>query len=39
MVVLQDFLEIIQAQDPEERQIISGVSWESYETLLASYEK
>lgn len=34
MVLLQDFFEIIQAEDPEERQIISGVSWESYETLL-----
>ncbi|WP_088241836.1 Uma2 family endonuclease [Calothrix rhizosoleniae] len=34
MVLLQDFFEILQAEDPEERQIISGVSWESYETLL-----
>lgn len=34
MILLQDFLEIIQAQDPEERQIISGVNWESYENLL-----
>ena len=34
MVLLQELSEILQAQDPEERQIITGVSWESYETLL-----
>lgn len=34
MVLLQDFFEIIQAEDPEKRQMISGVSWDSYETLL-----
>ncbi|MBK1986264.1 Uma2 family endonuclease [Sphaerospermopsis aphanizomenoides BCCUSP55] len=34
MVLLQELSEILQAQDPEERQIITGVSWESYEALL-----
>ncbi|WP_414625022.1 Uma2 family endonuclease [Calothrix sp. CCY 0018] len=34
MVLLQDFFEIIQAEDPEKRQMISGISWDSYETLL-----
>jgi Uma2 family endonuclease len=34
MVLLQELSERLQAQDPEERQIITGVSWESYEALL-----
>jgi Uma2 family endonuclease len=34
MVLLQDLSELLQADDPEERQVISGVSWERYETLL-----
>jgi Uma2 family endonuclease len=34
MVLLQELSEILQAQDPEERQIITGVSWENYEALL-----
>ncbi len=34
MVLLKDFFEILQAGDPEERQIISGVSWESYEIFV-----
>lgn len=34
MVLLQDLSERLQADDPEERQIISGVSWERYEALL-----
>lgn len=38
MVLLQDFFEILQAEDPEERQIISGVNWENYETLLNELE-
>lgn len=35
MVLLQDLAERLQANDPEERQIISGVSWERYEVLLS----
>jgi Uma2 family endonuclease len=38
MVALQDLAEWLQANDPEERQIISGVSWQGYETLLQSVE-
>lgn len=34
MVLLQDLSERLQAEDPEQRQIISGVSWQGYETLL-----
>ena len=34
MVLLQDLSERLQAEDPEERQIVSGVSWEGYESLL-----
>ncbi|WP_026104280.1 Uma2 family endonuclease [Anabaena sp. PCC 7108] len=34
MLLLQELSELLQAQDPEERQIITGVSWESYEALL-----
>jgi len=34
MVLLQDLSELLQADDPEERQIISGVSWKRYEALL-----
>lgn len=38
MVLLQDWSERLQANDPEERQIISGVRWESYEALLDDLE-
>jgi Uma2 family endonuclease len=31
---MQSLAERLQADDPEERQIISGVSWEQYEALL-----
>ncbi|WP_414527192.1 Uma2 family endonuclease [Nodularia chucula] len=34
MVLLQELSELLQAEDPEERQTITGVSWESYEALL-----
>jgi Uma2 family endonuclease len=34
MLLLEDLSERLQADDPEERQTISGVSWESYEALL-----
>ncbi|MBD2385924.1 Uma2 family endonuclease [Cylindrospermum sp. FACHB-282] len=34
MVLLQELSELLQAKDPEERQTITGVSWESYEALL-----
>jgi Uma2 family endonuclease len=34
MVLLQELSELLKAEDPEERQTITGVSWESYETLL-----
>ena len=34
MVLLQDLSERLQAEDPEERQIVSGVSWKGYESLL-----
>lgn len=34
MVLLQDLTIQIQADDPEQRQLISGVSWEQYEALL-----
>ncbi|GET38005.1 protein of unknown function DUF820 [Microseira wollei NIES-4236] len=34
MVSLQDLSQRLQAEDPEERQIVSGVSWEGYESLL-----
>jgi Uma2 family endonuclease len=34
MVLLQELSELLQAEDPEERQTITGVSWESYEILL-----
>lgn len=34
MVVSPDLLNQLQADDPEERQIISGVSWAGYEALL-----
>ncbi len=39
MVALQDLSEWLKADDPEERQIISGVSWESYDTLLSSGDR
>lgn len=34
MVLLQDLSERLQADDPEQRQMISGVSWQGYEALL-----
>lgn len=34
MVLLQELSELLKAEDPEERQTITGVSWESYEALL-----
>lgn len=34
MVLLHELSELLQAEDPEERQIITGVSWEGYEVLL-----
>jgi Uma2 family endonuclease len=34
MVLLQELSELLQAEDPEERQTITGVTWESYEALL-----
>jgi Uma2 family endonuclease len=34
MVLLSELSELLQAKDPESRQTITGVSWESYETLL-----
>ncbi len=34
MIALQDLSEWLKADDPESRQIISGVSWEGYETFL-----
>lgn len=34
MVSLQELSTWLQADDPEQRQIISGVSWERYEALL-----
>ncbi|WP_274381917.1 Uma2 family endonuclease [Myxacorys almedinensis] len=37
MVLLQDWLTRLQADDPEERQIISGVSWKQYEELLLEH--
>jgi Uma2 family endonuclease len=34
MIALQDLSEWLQADDPESRQMISGVSWEGYEAFL-----
>jgi Uma2 family endonuclease len=34
MVLLQNWLEQLQADDPEARQMVSGVSWTGYEALL-----
>lgn len=34
MVLLDDFPKRLQADDPEERRIITGVAWEQYEALL-----
>ena len=34
MVALQELAQWLQADDPEQRQTISGVSWEGYEALL-----
>ena len=36
MVLLQDLSERLQIDDPEERHIISSVSWEQYEAVLAA---
>ena len=33
-MLLQDLSERLQASDPEERQLVSGVSWEHYEAFL-----
>ncbi len=37
-MLLQDFSEQLQIEDPEERRIISSVSWEHYEALLVDFE-
>jgi hypothetical protein len=37
MVLLQDLSEYLQIDDPEERQIISSVSWEQYEAVLTGF--
>jgi len=37
MVLLTDINWEIKAEDPEERYIISGVSWEEYEALLSQF--
>lgn len=37
MVLLQNLSARLQAEDPEERQIISGVSWKGYEALLNEF--
>ena len=34
MLLLSELSELLQAEDPEERQTISGVNWENYEALL-----
>ena len=34
MVFLQELSEILQAEAPEQRQMITGVSWENYQVLL-----
>ncbi|MEL6223620.1 MAG: hypothetical protein AAFR31_13380 [Cyanobacteria bacterium J06627_8] len=34
MVTLQDLSTRLNADDPEERQIISGVSWDGYDIVL-----
>ncbi|MEO0409509.1 MAG: Uma2 family endonuclease [Cyanobacteria bacterium P01_A01_bin.135] len=39
MVALQDLSAWLEADDPEERQIISGVRWESYDVLLNSRDR
>ncbi len=38
VMLLQDFSEQLQIDDPEERRMISSVSWEQYEALLADFE-
>ena len=38
MVLLDDLSQRLQADDPEERRIVTGVSWEQYEALLADLE-
>jgi Uma2 family endonuclease len=35
MVLLNDLPALLQAEDPEERQLISGVPWDRYEALLS----
>jgi Uma2 family endonuclease len=37
MVLLQDLSEHLQIHDPEERHMISSVSWEQYEAVLAAF--
>lgn len=39
MILLQDLSAQLQAEDPEERQVISGVSWEGYDALLLELEE
>jgi Uma2 family endonuclease len=38
MMLLEDFSEQLQIDDPEERRLISAVSWGQYEALLADFE-
>lgn len=38
MMWLEDFSGQLQIDDPEERRLISAVSWRQYETLLADFE-
>jgi Uma2 family endonuclease len=38
MMLLVDFSEQLQIEDPEERRLISAVSWGQYETLLVDFE-
>jgi Uma2 family endonuclease len=35
MMLLNDLSRYLRLDDPEERRIITGVTWEQYETLLA----
>lgn len=38
MIALDDLSTRLQVQDPEEKRLITGVSWEQYEALLAALE-
>ena len=38
MIVLDDLSTQLQVQDPEEKRLITGVSWEQYEALLAALD-